>query len=118
MKYSNSGTAVCNFTIAVNAFKKDDPPDWIRITMFGKTAEIAAQYLRKGSKVAVEASLKPSNWDDPKTGEKRYRTDVIANRFHFLDSKGSKDGDGQPAQQATKAVAPQGGEPNFDDVPF
>lgn len=83
--YTNSGTAVTRFTLAVDGFKKDDT-DFIRITCFAKTAELVEKYLGKGRQVAVEGRIQTGSYDG-KDGNKVYTTDVIANRVEFIGSK-------------------------------
>jgi single-strand DNA-binding protein len=86
LKYGQSGTAYCRFTLAVNRVAKDEA-DFIGCTAFGKTAEIVGEYLRKGSMIGVQGRLQTSSYEV--NGEKRYRTDVIIDRVEFLESKSS-----------------------------
>ena len=89
---ANSGTAVCNFTLAVNRMKKKDKEkaeaDFITCVAFGKTAETIAQYLVKGRQLAIAGSIRTGSYD-AQDGSKRYTTDVYVESFDFLDS-GSK----------------------------
>jgi len=78
LKYSQSGTAVAKVSIAVDGYKKDEV-DFINLTMFGKTAEFAAQYTEKGCLVEVEGRIKNNNYE--KDGKTVYRDDVIAEKF-------------------------------------
>ncbi|MBZ4683927.1 MAG: single-strand binding protein [Fusobacteriales bacterium] len=86
LKYGQSGTAYCRFTLAVNRVAKDEA-DFIGCTAFGKTAELVGEYLRKGSMIGVQGRLQTSSYEV--NGEKRYRTDVIIDRVEFLESKSS-----------------------------
>ncbi|MDN5303873.1 MAG: single-strand DNA-binding protein [Fusobacteriaceae bacterium] len=86
LKYGQSGTAYCRFTLAVNRVAKDEA-DFIGCTAFGKTAELVGEYLRKGSMIGVQGRLQTSSYEV--NGEKRYRTDVIVDRVEFLESKSS-----------------------------
>ncbi|WP_134113309.1 single-stranded DNA-binding protein [Hypnocyclicus thermotrophus] len=86
LKYGQSGTAYCRFTLAVNRVAKDEA-DFIGCTAFGKTAELIGEYLRKGSMTGVQGRLQTSSYET--NGEKRYRTDVIVDRIEFLESKAS-----------------------------
>lgn len=90
-KSTASGTAVCNFSVATGEVWKDqqgqlqERTEWHRVTAFGKLAEICGKYLRKGSKVYIEGSLRTSSYE--KNGEKRYSTDIVASEMQMLDSK-------------------------------
>lgn len=93
LRYLPSGQAICNSGIATNRrFKKQDGTQgeevcFIDITLFGRTAEIANQYLKKGSKILVEGRLKFDSWTD-QSGQKRSRHTVQAESLQMLDSKG------------------------------
>lgn len=91
LKYTPSGTAVANFSLATSErFKKDnemqEKTEWSRIVAFGKTAELCNQYLKKGSQAYIEGKIQTRSWEDD-TGAKRYSTEIIANSVQFLDSK-------------------------------
>ena len=103
LRYTPSQVAVCKFTLAVNRMKKDDGADFIPITVFGKTAEVAEKYLHKGKQVAIEGRIQTGSYE--KDGEKRYTTDVIANRVHFV-----------AAEQ--KAEKPDSFQEIEEDIPF
>jgi len=113
-EFSNSGRCA-NVTLATNSSWKDkntgqqqEKAEFHRIVFFNKLAEIAGQYLKKGSKVYIEGSLRTRAWD--KDGEKRYTTEIVANEMQMLDSKG--DG-GNSASNNTQQT------PEFDDdIPF
>lgn len=81
----NTQTAVTKFTLAVDRMKRDEDPDFIRITVFGKQAESASRYLDKGSQCAVEGRIQTGSYEG-QDGKKVYTTDVIANRVEFLGS--------------------------------
>jgi len=109
LRYLQSGTAVGNTGLAVNRrFKsangeQKDETLFIDITFFGRTAEIANQYLRRGSKVLVEGRLKLDSWED-QNGGKRSKHSVVVENMQMLDSKASSENTGsyapfQPAQQ-------------------
>lgn len=128
IKYFESGAAVATFSIALNNLPKngvEQPPDWIEIKAWDKQAQVAADYLRKGSKVGIVGRLKQEKWVDRQTGENRYKINVVASRLELLTPKG--DGFGGPAQQAGTAplarpawnTAPAGGSSYDDsDIPF
>lgn len=97
LRYLQSNSAVCNTGIAVNRKFKSQTGEqkeevcFIDIALFGRTAEIANQYLKKGSKVLVEGRLKLDQWND-QSGAKRSRHSVVVESLKMLDSKGSQDG--------------------------
>lgn len=85
IKYSQGGSAYCRFTLAVNrAFKKDET-DFIFCTAFGKTSELIAEYLRKGSMCGVQGRLQQDTYE--KDGQKISKTSVIVDKIEFLESK-------------------------------
>ena len=89
MRYTANGSAVTNFTLAVNrSFMSDgerkDETEWFTIVSWSRLAETLGQHLQKGRKVYVEGRLQSRSWDGP-DGQKRYRTEVIANQVLFLD---------------------------------
>lgn len=104
LKFLPSGQPVANFSIATSEKWKDkstgetkEQTEWHNIIMFGKLAEIAGQYLKKGSSVFIEGRLQTRKWQD-KTGQDRYTTEIIANEMKMLGSRGDQSGS-QPAQQ-------------------
>ena len=83
------GLRVSNFSVATDAFhgnNGDKTAEWHRIVVFGKTAELCNQYLRKGKLVCIEGSLQTRSWEKP-PGEKHFMTEVIGSRITFLDSQ-------------------------------
>ncbi|MEB3339871.1 single-stranded DNA-binding protein [Okeania sp.] len=98
IKYFESGSVVCNVTLAVNRpSKKTDQPDWFDLEMWGKTAEVAADYVRKGSLIGVKGYLKFDYWQDRNTGVSRSKPVIRVDRLELL---GSKRDDEQAAQQS------------------
>jgi single-strand DNA-binding protein len=88
VKYFESGKVVCNFTLAVNRLsKKNDEPDWFDLEIWGKTAEIAASYVKKGSLIGVQGSLKFDTWSDRTTGVNRSKPVIRVDRLDLLGSK-------------------------------
>lgn len=83
--------------------QREERTEWHRVVFFNRLAEIAAQYLRKGSKVYIEGTLRTSNYTDGE-GIKRYSTDIIAREMQMLDSRGGGMGDA-PAEQSSAAPA-------------
>ncbi len=93
-RYMPSGGAVTNLSVATSDSWKDkqtgeqkERTEWHKVAMFGRLAEIAAEYLRKGSKVYVEGRLQTRKWQD-RDGNDRYTTEVIANEMQMLDGRG------------------------------
>ena len=92
-RFTQGGDPVTNFSVATSENKKvgdewKESTEWHNITAFGRLAEIAGEYLQKGSLCYVEGKLKTSSWDDKGGGAKRYKTEVIAREIVLLDSKG------------------------------
>lgn len=136
-RYMPSGDAVTNISVATTEKWKDktsgemkEATEWHRVAFFGKLAEIVGQYLRKGSKVYVEGSLRTRKWQDQQ-GVERYSTEIRADNMVMLDGKPAGDGGNQerPQQQQRQAAAsgqqrqqqraPSNGfEDMDDDIPF
>lgn len=100
VRYSASGDAMCNITVATTDTWKDkatgerkEATEWHRISFFGRLAEIAGQYLKKGSQVYVEGSLRTRKWTD-KEGQERYTTEIRADEMKML---GGRQGMGEPS---------------------
>jgi len=118
LKYISDGRAVTTLSVATsdswtdkNTGQKVDKTEWHRVSLFGKLAEIASQYLHKGSKVYVEGSLRTRKWQD-KTGADRYTTEIVVSGFNgtlqMLDRRDNADGGAPvPQQPAPSAPAPQ-----------
>lgn len=135
-RFLPSGGAVTNVTLATSETWKDkqsgqqqERTEWHRVVFFNRLGEIAGEYLRKGSKVYVEGSLRTRKWQG-QDGQDRYTTEIVANEMQMLDSRGG-DSAGQynaPQQQApqqpgaqpqTAAQPAPGGFDDFDDdIPF
>ncbi|MFN5515166.1 MAG: single-stranded DNA-binding protein [Cyanobacteriota bacterium] len=88
VKYFESGKVVCNFTLAVNrATKKSDEPDWFDLEVWDKTAEVAANYVKKGSLVGIQGSLRFDHWTDRNTGAQRSKPVIRVQKLDLLGSK-------------------------------
>ncbi|EAW37605.1 single-stranded DNA-binding protein [Lyngbya sp. PCC 8106] len=88
VKYFESGKVVCNLTLAVNRrTRRTDEPDWFNLEMWDKTAEIAANYVRKGSLIGVKGSLKFDYWEDRATGVQRSKPVIRVEQLELLGSK-------------------------------
>ena len=136
VRYTPEETAIANLAVATNETWKDksgekqERAEWHRVVLFGKVAEIAGEYLKKGSKVYIEGSLRTSDWE--RDGQKHYRTEVIARDMQMLDSRGgaggggptgfeSQDGNayGGPPQPSQSNNAATLSDDDFDDdIPF
>ena len=119
IKYTPSGTAIANFTMATSENYKDkdgqkqERTEWHRIVAFGKLAEICGEYLAKGKQVYVEGRIQTRSWDD-KDGNKKYMTEIVANIMQML-GKAAESATG--ASAADSSVVPES--PQVDeDVPF
>ncbi|WP_053955076.1 single-stranded DNA-binding protein [Inediibacterium massiliense] len=112
---AGSGKAIATFTIAVDRpFSQEKMADFFRIVVWGKTGENCANYLAKGRLVAVQGRLQNNNYET-QTGEKRYSTEVVADRVEFLEWGNKNDQGGSNAPQ----VDPDGfQEIDDDDIPF
>ncbi len=89
VKYFESGKIVANFAIAVNrnTSNRDEPPDWIDLELWDKTAEVAGNYVKKGSLIGVTGSLKFDRWNDRTTGEERQKAVIRVDKLELLGSK-------------------------------
>ena len=87
VKYLDSGKVVCNFSLAVSRMKRDDQPDWFELQMWDKTAEIAANYVKKGKLVGIQGSLKFDTWSDRNTGTNRSKPVIRVDKLELLGSK-------------------------------
>ncbi|MFQ5330106.1 MAG: single-stranded DNA-binding protein [Thermodesulfobacteriota bacterium] len=127
-RYTPSGVAVKNFSVATNESYKDkegnkqQKTEWHRIVTFGKLAEVCGEYLTKGKQVYLEGKLQTRSWED-QNGNKRSSTEILANTVQFLggrsgDSRSSAGSEpSQPSSQPPAGTDP-GSEPWDDDVPF
>ncbi len=110
-RYTGGGQAVCNFSLATDESFKDRSgerqkrTEWHKIVVWGKTAEIAQQYLKKGTQVYLEGRIQSREWTD-KEGQKRTSYEIVATDFRFLGSKSDSMGTGGGASRA--ASAPSG----------
>jgi single-strand DNA-binding protein len=139
-RYMPSGSAVTNFTVATNESWKDkqtgeqkDRTEWHRVAMFNRLAEIAAEYLRKGSQVYIEGKLRTRKWQG-QDGNDRYTTEIIADEMQMLGGRGDGGGGGNfgggkgggkggsskgSSQGSGGSAPPQPGPDDFDDdIPF
>ena len=140
VRYMPSGGAVTNISIATSeqwtdkaSGQKQERTEWHRVTLFNRMGEIAGEYLKKGSQVYIEGSIRTDKYQDKTTGEDRYSTQIIARDMQLLGGRGEGGGDNynqaprsqssQPSQSsnqpaAAPAMAPAGGAEFDDDIPF
>ena len=91
VRYFESGSTVANFTLAVNRMSKSDEPDWFNLEIWGKQAQIAADYVKKGSLIGITGSFKIDSWKDKNTGEDRFKPVVRVDRLNLLSSRKETD---------------------------
>ena len=87
VRYFESGTVVANLTMAVNRMNRNDEPDWFNLEIWGKQAQVAADYVKKGSLIGITGSFKLDTWKDRNTGEDRNKPVVRVDRLELLGSK-------------------------------
>jgi|SRR5476649_504279 single-strand DNA-binding protein len=135
-RYMPEGGAVTNVTIATSSQWKDkttgdkkEETEWHRVVFFNRLAEIAGEYLKKGSPVYVEGRLKTRKWTD-KEGQERYTTEIVAEEMKMLGSRGDRGDSSGPRESAPRETsAPRAAEPKAkkpaggfedmeDDIPF
>ena len=87
VRYFESGSTVANLTLAVNRRSRDEEPDWFNLEIWGKQAQIAADYVKKGSLIGITGSFKIDSWKDKNTGEDRYKPVIRVDRLNLLSSR-------------------------------
>ena len=123
-RYAASGTAVTNISVVTNYKPKngEEQAEYHRVVTFGRTAEVAGEYLKVGSKVAVMGRLQTRSWE--KDGVKRFSTEIVCDNLQLLDSKPDRGSQGNTehpsgnSKPATGGNAAGGGESDFDTIPF
>jgi single-strand DNA-binding protein len=110
MRYLASGEAVTTFSVATNRrwtgqdSQAHEQTEWHAVVAWRKLAEQCGEYLEKGRQVYVEGRLQTRTWDDPASGQKRYRTEIVAEELVLLDSRSSRVGAGAPTPIAEAAA--------------
>lgn len=135
IRYMPNGGAVANLALATSEVWKDkntgeqqEKTEWHRVVLFRRLAEIAGEYLKKGSKVYIEGKLQTRKWQDNQ-GQDRYTTEIIGNELQMLDSRGAVGGGGYNSGPASTPQASSAGQGNDmpdmvpagdfdDDIPF
>ena len=126
LKHFTNGSSITTIRVATSESWKDkttgekvERTEWHRIVFNAKLAEIAAQYLRKGSKVYVEGSIKTQKWKDKNTGEDRYMTEIVAQNLQMLDSKtDSEKSVANQYQEPPTQSQPKASDNDDDELPF
>ena len=113
-RYFESGAMVANLTLAVNRRSRDDEPDWFNLEIWGKQAQVAADYVRKGSLLGIIGSFKLDRWTDRSSGEERTKPVIRVDRLELLGSKRDAEGGGGFGGAGNYG----GGEPSEEEVPF
>ena len=112
VRYFESGTVVANLTMAVNRMNRNDEPDWFNLEIWGKQAQVAADYVKKGSLIGITGSFKLDSWKDRNTGEDRNKPVVRVDRLELLGSK--RDSENSNFQNNNFNQQPS----NNDEIPF
>ncbi|MDD2539438.1 MAG: single-stranded DNA-binding protein [Desulfuromonadaceae bacterium] len=123
VRFTASGQAVASFSLATSEKFKgksgewEERTEWHNITLWGKLAEIAGEYLAKGKTVYIEGRLQTRKWQD-KSGNDRYTTDIVGDKMQMLSAKGERSGGDAPSTAKTSGTTYE--EPPFqdDDIPF
>ena len=138
VKSTPSGMTIATFSLATSSSVKDkdgnwqDRTEWHNVKAFGRTAEIAGEYLKKGRTVYVEGRLHTDSWDDKETGQKKYKTEIIVNDLVLLGGRdaggeggysggrsgAAKSGFDQRAPEAEPSHTAAGAEITDEDIPF
>ncbi len=112
VRYFESGKVVANLTLAVNRRNRNDEPDWFNLEIWGKQAQVAADFVKKGSLIGVTGSFKLDSWKDRKTGEERTKPVIRVDRLELLgskrDSENNNFGGTNPSSQR----------PSEEEIPF
>lgn len=126
IRYTKDSKPIASFSIATSESWKDkttgdmvEKTEWHNVTFFGRIAEVAEQYLDKGSKVFVEGKLQTDKWED-ENGNKRSATKIIGNNMQMLDSRGSNNSSSfdESSSAQNEAPASQQGSFSEEDIPF
>jgi single-strand DNA-binding protein len=122
IKYTPSGTPVAKFSLATNERYKDkggewqDRTEWHNIVAWQRLAEIVGEYVKKGAKVYIEGRIQTSSWEDKQSGEKKYRTEIIAQDLVLLGGRGEGDGEAR-SSRGTSAAASMDQRPQHAEEP-
>ena len=112
VRYFESGTVVANLTMAVNRRSRNDEPDWFNLEIWGKQAQVAADYVKKGSLIGITGSFKLDSWKDRNTGEERNKPVVRVDRLELLGSKRDSENSNFQSNNSFNQ------QPSSDEIPF
>ncbi len=118
-----SGQSVASFSLATNRRWRDrdgnrqEHTEWHNIVCWGRLAEIAGQFLTKGKQIYVEGRIQTRSWDDKQSGEKKYRTEIVADNFQMLGARSGLE-PGSGGGEAPAYSGGSGGAADDDDIPF
>ena len=125
VKSTPSGATVAKFSMATDerytdkSGEKQERTEWHNIVAWSKLAEICGQYLRKGKLVYIEGSLRTDSWEDKESGQKRYRTEIVAQHMQMLDKRSDSDGSaGSYSGGAKRASTDSAVAEDDDEIPF
>jgi len=139
VKYTPSGVPVAKFSLATNERYKDkggewqDRTEWHNIVAWQRLAEIVGEYVKKGSKIYIEGRIQTSSWEDKQSGEKKYRTEIVANDLVLLSGRSDTGGEHHEGRSSRGAAAassfdqrspaghddhPSSAEITDEDIPF
>jgi len=113
VRYFESGSVVANLTMAVNRRSRNEEPDWFNLEIWGKQAQVAADYVKKGSLLGITGSYKVDTWTDRKTGEGRSKPVIRVERLELLGSK--RDGE---SNSFTPGESTNTRRPSDEEIPF
>ncbi len=123
VKSTAGGTVVASFSLAVAERQKDasgnwtDKTEWLSIVAFGRTAEVVRDYVNKGSQLHIEGKIQTRSWDDKNSGEKKYKTEIVANDITLLGGGGSKSSSSTSASKSS-GYTNSNAEIDDSDIPF
>jgi single-strand DNA-binding protein len=128
VRYTPKGSAVCDLGVAINrayttdSGEKREEVTFVEVTLWGRTAEIAGEYLKKGRPVFIEGRLQMDTWDDKQTGQKRSRLRVVGENMQLLGGRppggAAADVAGDQRQVTPPPKAPATAGPDEDEIPF
>ena len=132
VRYTPKGTAVAEIGMAINRFytgennEKREETTFVDVTLWGRQAEVAGEYLKKGRPVYIEGRLQLDSWEDKQTGQKRNKLKVVAEVLQLLGSRGDSDGgssEGKSGSAKNPTAPPRAADPDLDpgdsdDIPF
>jgi single-strand DNA-binding protein len=117
------GTQVVKFTVATDerftdkSGEKQERTEWHNITAWGKLGEICGQYLRKGKLVYIEGSIRTDSWEDKESGQKKYRTEIVANTMKMLDRRGDEGSSGGGSYTPARSTSGGAGSSSSSEMP-